>query len=268
MKPAAPIWLSLAALAAACGNDDTRSPVNSPGRPESAGTAVLEAGATALQDMPPVRALNAYLDGFHFYNGRLAQQMEAHHFCSIVNDELIQCVIYDGNVADARLMGVEYIISARLFAALPPEEKMLWHSHVHEVKSGQLIAPGIPDVAEHALMRKLVGTYGKTWHTWHTDLQQRLPLGVPQLMMGFVADGQIDLDMVSARDRRFGVDSERKRLDRQDIASPPIEPGADAWREGRVFQVEDPTGSHPRAEAASRGATEPPPGTNARSAPP
>jgi Protein of unknown function (DUF1264) len=32
-------------------------------------------------------------------------------------------------------MGVEYIVSGRLFAGLPPEEKALWHSHVHEVKS-------------------------------------------------------------------------------------------------------------------------------------
>ena len=31
----------------------------------------------------------------------------------------------------------------------------MWHNDVQEVKSGQLIAPGIPQVAEHALMEKL-----------------------------------------------------------------------------------------------------------------
>ena len=66
----------------------------------------------------------------------------------------------------------------------------MWHSHVHEVKSGQLIAPGIPEIAEHELMEKLVGTYGKTFHTWHTDMQHELPVGVPQVMMGFTADNQ------------------------------------------------------------------------------
>src|SRR4051812_29583541 len=74
--------------------------------------------------------------------------------------------------------------------------KPLWHSHVHEVKSGQLVAPGIPEAAEHALMEKLIHTYGKTWHTWHTDLDKTLPLGVPQLMMGFTADGQADAAMI------------------------------------------------------------------------
>ncbi|WP_332394531.1 OBAP family protein [Ralstonia sp. 1B3] len=164
---------------------DTQSNVRAPGQAESSKTKVLEAGAAALQDRPPVEAINAYLDGFHFYNGRPNVQMEAHHYCAIVNEDVTQCTIYDGNVKNAKLMGVEYIISAKLFATLPPAEKALWHSHVWEVKSGQLVAPGIPEPAEKELMKKLVGTYGKTWHTWHTDLDKQLPLGVPQLMMGF-----------------------------------------------------------------------------------
>ena len=148
---------SLVSLAlAACGGDNSASAVKTPGAAESATTKTLELGAAALQQKPPIEALNAYLDGFHFYSGRMAMQREAHHYCAIVNEEVIQCVIYDGNVRDAKLMGVEYIVSKRLYGTLPAAEKQLWHSHVHEVKSGQLIAPGIPQPAEHALMEKLV----------------------------------------------------------------------------------------------------------------
>lgn len=89
-------------------------------------------------------------------------QMEAHHYCAIVNEEVFQCVIYDGNVRNAKLMGVEYIVSKRLYGTLPAAEKQLRHSHVHEAKSGKLIAPGIRQPAEHALTEKLVGTYTKT----------------------------------------------------------------------------------------------------------
>ena len=153
-------------------------------------------------------------------------------------------MIYDGNVKDAKLMGVEYIISEQLFKTLPEDEKTLWHSHVHEVKSGQLVAPGIPEAAEHALMRKLVRTYGKTWHTWHTDQQKSLPLGVPQLMMGFTADGQVDPRMVDERDQRFGIDSAKKRQNRADIERPAVQPGADAWQKGKVYQIQHPTGAH------------------------
>ena len=195
--------------------------------------------------------------------------MEAHHYCSVLGEDVIQCVIYDGNVADARIMGVEYIVSARVFAELPEEEKAMWHSHVHEVKSGQLVAPGLPDVAERALMEKLVGTYGKTWHTWHSDLDKALPLGVPQLMMGFTADGQADPEMVAERDRRFGIDSARKRADREDIEAPPIDPGADAWQRGTVIQIEDPTGSvHEAGPAPSTTGEAGESGANARSGKP
>lgn len=234
--------LVAAALAAGCGGDDSASPVASPGAPKAKDTRLLEGGAAALQDKPPVEALNAYLNGFHFYSGQMQGQMEAHHYCALLNEEVIQCAIYDGNVHNAKLMGVEYIISARLFNSLPAAEKPLWHSHVHEVKSGQLVAPGIPQFAEQELMKKLVGTYGKTWHTWHTDQHKELPLGVPQLMMGFTADGQADPAMVADRDRRLGVDSQERRKNREAIDAPAVAPGADAWQKGRAVQITDPTG--------------------------
>jgi len=230
---------------AGCAGNNSASKVQAPGDPATPLTKSLDAGANALQSRPPVAALNAYLDGFHFYNGNMKAQMEAHHYCSILNEEVTQCVIYDGNVKDAKLMGVEYIISERLFATLPVREKALWHSHVHEVKSGQLIAPGISAVAEHALMEKLVHTYGKTWHTWHTDQNKELPLGMPQLMMGFTADGQADPSMIMERDKRFAVDSAAKRQSRSDIVRPAVSPGADAWSTGTIIQISDPmTGQH------------------------
>jgi hypothetical protein len=181
----------------------------------------------------------------------MQSQMEAHHYCSIVKDELIQCVIYDGNVKDAKIMGVEYIVSERLFQGLPAEKKAFWHSHVHEVKSGQLIAPGIPEVAEHELMKKLIGTYGKTWHT---DRQKDLPSGVPQLMMGFTANGQANAAMVAARDKRFGINSESKKKDRESIPAPAVAEGADAWQKGKTVQLTEPTGSahtHPQGAQSS-----------------
>lgn len=248
IKPAVPLGklaLTLIVLSAVagCAGNNSASRVQAPGEPATALTRTLDTGADALQSRPPVAALNAYLDGFHFYNGNMKAQMEAHHYCSILNEEVIQCVIYDGNVKDAKLMGVEYIISERLFATLPSAEKALWHSHVHEVKSGQLIAPGIPASAEHALMEKLVHTYGKTWHTWHTDQDKQLPLGMPQLMMGFTADGQADPSMVLQRNQRFGVDSAAEKKAREDIPTPPVQSGADAWSNGKVIQIDDPTGA-------------------------
>ncbi|MET0659122.1 MAG: OBAP family protein, partial [Steroidobacteraceae bacterium] len=198
----------------------------------------LEMGADLLQGKTPLQNLNAYLDGFHFYNGNMKVQMEAHHYCGYVNEDVIQCAIFDGNARDAKLMGVEYIISKPLFVQLPAAEKHLWHSHVHEVRSGQLIAPGIPAAAEHELMEKVAGTYGKTWHTWDTSQQSQLPLGIPMLMMGFTQDGQASEPMVNQRDKRFDVSSSDNRKQRADIDYPAIDAGADAWEDGVVIQLQ------------------------------
>jgi hypothetical protein len=146
-------------------------------------------------------------------------------------------VIFDGNGENAKIMGVEYIISEKLFKTLPENEKKLWHSHVHEVKSGTLIAPGIPDAAEHELMEQIVSTYGKTFHTWHTDKDLKLPLGHPLLMAAFIKDGQLDTNLVIARDKRFGISTAEKRRNRADIKAPPVQPGADAWKNGEVRQL-------------------------------
>jgi hypothetical protein len=228
--------MSLAALYG-CEREKSPSPVDAPGADTTAKTDVLEAGAAMLQTEGPLESLNAYMDGFHFYNGNMAAQMEAHHYCSLLNEDVTQCVIFDGNTKDSKIMGVEYIVSGRLFADLPPDEKAMWHSHVHEVRSGQLIAPGIPEIAEKEFMRKIAGTYGKTWHTWHSDQDVALPLGTPMLMMGFTQDGQANEQMVADRDRRFGVSSADNRESRADIEYPAIDPGADAWEKGNVVQV-------------------------------
>jgi hypothetical protein len=224
-------------LLAACGGDNTSSQVQPPGEPATAKTRVLEGGAALLQEKAPIEALNVYVDGFHFSNGNVDIQVEAHHYCSIVNEDVRQCVIFDGNGADAKLMGIEYIVSRRVFERLPAEERKLWHSHVYEVRSGTLIAPGVPDTAEHELMESLVDTYGKTWHTWHADQGHDLPTGHPLLMAGFTADGQLHPDMIASRDARFRISTEDERKRRADLPEPTIVAGADAWQTGEVLQL-------------------------------
>lgn len=217
----------------ACGGNNSESNVDAPGNEKSEKSRLLNTGAELLQDRTPLKSFSAYLDGFHFYNGNIHAQMEAHHYVSQLNEDVHQAIIFDGNEKDAKIMGVEYIISERLFKTLDPEEKKLWHSHHYEVKSGTLIAPGIPDVAEHELMEKLVSTYGKTIHTWHTDQQRDLPIGSPMIMMGFTEDGQLDKKLLEDRDKRFNVSTAEIKKKREDIKMPVIDPMANAWASGK-----------------------------------
>ena len=206
-------------------------------QPESAETKLMGMGSHLLQGKHPIDQIDAHVCGLHFYNGDPGRQVIAHHFCSHRSEEFLQCVIYDANQADARLIGIEYIISARLFGGLPEEEKRYWHSHQFEVKSGQLTAPGIPQPVEHELMKKLVNTYGKTWHTWQYDRYADLPLGVPQLMMGFTQEGQARAELIKGVERQVNYSVQERMKDRQDIEVPPVLPGANAWEQGNVYQI-------------------------------
>jgi len=120
------------------------------------------------------------------------------------------------------------------------------------VKSGTLIAPGLPASADHALMKRIVNTYGKTWHTWHTDRDKTLPLGIPALMMGFTADGQMDSRLLADRDRRFDVDSKAIRARRADIVAHPAAAGANAWQQGQVIQLKRTTGGGEHSHGQTR----------------
>jgi hypothetical protein len=180
--------------------------------------------------------MSTYLNGFHMYADEMGRQVEATHFCIHLRHDLHQCVIFDRNTPDARLIGIEYIISEERFRALPDDEKRLWHSHHYEVKSGVLVAPGIPDLAEHAYFKDLVTTYGKTFHNWQYD-RDDFPYGIPQLMMGFTEDGQADEALIHDRDRRLGVSAPRKRQNRADIPMPQVMPGANSWESGRTVQT-------------------------------
>jgi hypothetical protein len=196
----------------------------------------LDMAAGAMQTKYPLQAMSTYLNGFHMYADDMGRQVEASHFCIHLQHDLHQCVIFDRNAPDARLIGIEYIITRERFEGLPDDEKRLWHSHHYEVKSGILVAPGIPDLAERAYFEDLVTTYGKTFHTWQYD-RDDFPYGVPQLMMGLTEDGQADEELVHARDRRLGISTPRKREDRDGIPMPEVAPGANAWESGRTVQT-------------------------------
>ncbi|RBY76847.1 DUF1264 domain-containing protein [Geodermatophilus sp. TF02-6] len=200
---------------------DRKSPIRPAGQSKGFWLATLEQGANLLQTAGPLNHFDVYVVGFHPAKGEPDMQMEAHHFCRVVNDDLLQCVLFDGNTKDANLIGIEYIVSGRLFDRLPEEERPYWHPHNFELLSGQLVAPGLPEVAEKAFFKLLMNSYGKTWHTWHTGTHAEpgmdLPYGDPKLMWSFNRDGEGREDLLRDRNEAMGLDVDAKRADRQSL---------------------------------------------------
>lgn len=153
--------------------------------------------------------------------------------------DIRQCLIYDSPEKNARLIGVEYMITPKIYETLPQEERRLWHTHTYEVKSGMLIMPapaGTPQsvwqAAETAEMEDVIPLYGKTFHFWQVDRGDRVPLGMPQLMGAFLSDADVEKAvkggrkaLLEGRDKRFRVDHEQKAEARKGIKEPEQHPG-------------------------------------------
>lgn len=150
-----------------------------------------------------------------------------------------QCLLYDSPEANARLIGLEYMISPKIYNTLPQSERELWHSHVYEVKSGMLIMPtpsGVPksvwQKAENSEMKDIIPLYGKAYHLWQVDRGDKVPLGTPQLMGSFKNDQMLEKvhpqgkkGLLTDRDKRFGADYEANASSRRDLEEPEIHPG-------------------------------------------
>lgn len=187
-------------------------------------TKIAEKSGEMLQNFKPINAIHCHLSAFHCYSDDRNRHVAANHYCSHLSEDFIQCVIYDAQ--NTRLIGIEYVVSKSIFDLLPDEEKAYWHPHNYEVKSGLVIAKGVPGPIEDTLMKKLVNTYGKTWHFWQVDRGDAVPVGPAKLMSSYTSDGQLPDIFIKERDLAANTDTYEKRQRRADFDAFPPDPRA------------------------------------------
>ncbi|KAF5475273.1 hypothetical protein F2P56_007096 [Juglans regia] len=212
-----------------------------PGQPMTVEQHMIDKGAQILQSLKPVKQMSQHACTFALYSHDMTRQIETHHYITRLNEDFLQCAVYDTDHAHGRLIGIEYMISERIFEALPPDEQKLWHSHAYEIKSGLWVNPRVPGILEKPELEKLVKTYGKFWCTWQVDRGDRLPLGAPALMMSPqpVNLGQVSPDLVRMRDNKYNISTEALRESRVELLEPePINSQADYWKHhGKGFAI-------------------------------
>lgn len=198
--------------------------------PTTTSTYVSGMATSMVQSFKPITNICQNLCGIHGYADDPSRQVTADHFCAHLSEDFRQCLIYDKyDDKMARLIGVEYIISRKMFEELPDEEKRYWHSHVGEVKLGVLVMPRVPNVMEHKEMEKLVNTYGKTWHLWQVDRGDPLPYGEAKLMCSFTEANQVNAMLLAKRDAALGINTAEVAKAREDIQFLPPHPLADQF---------------------------------------
>ncbi|XP_047966170.1 oil body-associated protein 2C [Salvia hispanica] len=213
-----------------------------PGKAMSMEQHVLDRGAQMLQSLSPIKQMSQHVCTFALYSHDMSRQIETHHYVSRLNQDVLQCAVYDSDNSHGRLIGVEYIVSDTIFESLPPDEQKLWHSHAYEIKSGLWVNPRIPEMVVKPELKNLAKTYGKFWCTWQTDRGDKLPMGPPTLMMSpqGVSMGLVNPDLVAARDTRYNISTAAMKSGRAELAEPEwINPQADYWKQhGKGFVVD------------------------------
>ncbi|KAL4563403.1 hypothetical protein LXL04_027444 [Taraxacum kok-saghyz] len=240
-----------------------------PGKPMTVGDQVLDKSAQILQSLKPIKQMSMHACTFNVYSHDMSRQIEAHHYITRLNQDFLQCAVYDSDDPSAHLIGVEYIVSDRIFDTLSTDEQKLWHSHDHEVTSGLWVCPGVPEMLNRTELENLAHTYGKFWCTWQVDrgktrssfllsfslrhlkgekriwniLCDRLPLGAPALMMSpqVVNMGVVQPELVRVRDNKYKISTDELRKSRADI--PVSKPGnaraSDFWMQnGKGYAID------------------------------
>ncbi len=167
--------LSSAALGALVASTATPLPLRADDR------AADRHAATAGVKAPIAEVLHCPLAfaGVHLLKEIPERSAVAYHFCKPLNEDISQCVLYDGTGPDARLIGIEYLVSDAVYQKMPSEEKAYWHDHKYEVDAGLLRSLTQSGDEEKATLAKVRTLHGKIYHTWVSG--QAYPRGPARL---------------------------------------------------------------------------------------
>lgn len=76
-----------------------------PGEKMGVGQHILDKGSSMLQSLKPVKQVSQHACSFALYGDDLSRQIETHHYISRLNQDFLQCAVYDSDTADAHLIG-------------------------------------------------------------------------------------------------------------------------------------------------------------------
>lgn len=135
-------------------------------------------GLTTSASSKPGDGFTLHIDArMHFTSN---PDIIAHHYCKTVAGGLIECLLFDSDAEDAKLVGVETVVSTDIYNTFSDAEKALWHYHKTELPRVEARLPDLPPEEAAKVVKSLEETYGKLYILWDPG-KSDLPIGNPSI---------------------------------------------------------------------------------------
>jgi len=121
-------------------------------------------------DKNPLTGYTIHVVAPHVMDGEIVGPF--HHYCKPINNDVIQCVLFDSAEPNARLTEVEYMVSKKLVKSSIPSwaHTQNWHDHKQEIETGRVAIVNPTDPKEQKGLADYVsGTDGIIFHLWPKD---------------------------------------------------------------------------------------------------
>ena len=132
--------------------------------------ACATAGDKAAGDKAPASPLDGYsihVSAPHVMDGEVMGPF--HHYCKPINDDIIQCILFESTDPNARMTEVEYMVSKKLARSVIPEwsHKQNWHDHKQEIDTGRVAVHYPTDKKTvEGIVNHVADTDGIIFHLW------------------------------------------------------------------------------------------------------
>jgi hypothetical protein len=158
--------IDLAATAVRSLMAELKQPISPRARADESSLTAISKGVRTKGPNAEERHCPLAFAGAHFRRNPPGYPRVVYHDCRPLNDHVSQCLILDGPGPDARLIGVEYLVSDEVYRRMPAEERIYWHDHQYEADAGLLTSPTRSGVDEAPTFPKVSTLWGKVYHTW------------------------------------------------------------------------------------------------------
>lgn len=115
----------------------------------------------------PLTGYTIHVTAPHMMDGEVIGPF--HHYCKPINNDIIQCILFESTEPDARMTEVEYMVSKKKARSLIPQwsYRQNWHDHKQEIETGRvaILNPEDPE-KQKSLAEYVADTDGIIFHLW------------------------------------------------------------------------------------------------------